>query len=99
MIVIAFVILALLAASAIVLYRRRDRRLGEPLLSDALDERDKVILSLLEERGEMTAAEISEASGIPKSPLYRRLKRLVEEGYIEARRAAGKTVYRLRRKP
>ena len=63
--------------------------------SSRLDERDKRILEALQERP-MTAVELQQATGIPKTPLYRRLKKLLEEGLIEYYEENGVRVYRLK---
>ncbi len=81
----------------------RKRRAGEEehleeLVPGELDERDQTILEALRRLGEATAAMLVKETGIPKSPLYRRLKRLEEAGVIESRRLRGKTYYRLRKK-
>ncbi len=63
--------------------------------SSRLDERDKKILEALQERP-MTAVELQQATGIPKTPLYRRLKKLLEEGLIEYYEENGVRVYKLK---
>ena len=74
----------------------RGKALGEVDISQyEIDERDRMILDVLKS-GPKTASEIMEATGIPKSPLYRRLSKLVEKGYIESVKVEGKNVYRLR---
>ena len=79
-------LLAILVAAAIVagfyFYKRRSARAGlAPML--ALDERDKQIISYIKEKGTATASEIMNALDIPKTPLYRRLNKLVKHGYLE----------------
>ncbi len=83
-----------LGASALVgiaLLRRRSRRL--PI---ALDDIDRRIIEALQRYGEMTARDLIDRLGIPKSTLYRRLNKLRELGLVEARVVRGVTVYRLR---
>ena len=49
-----------------------------------IDERDREILEAIRRLGgSATAQEIQEATGIPKTPLYRRLQRLVKYGLLE----------------
>jgi len=64
---------------------------------ESLDERDKTILNLLKDYGELTAKDIMNISGIPKTPLYRRLNRLREAKLIEAVKKGGIVYYRLRK--
>jgi len=64
---------------------------------ESLDERDKTILNLLKDHGELTAKDIMNISGIPKTPLYRRLNRLREAKLIEAVKKGGIVYYRLRK--
>lgn len=69
----------------------------EELAPGELDERDQAILEALKRLGEATASMLVKEAGIPKSPLYRRLRRLEEAGIIESRRVKGKTYYKLRK--
>ncbi len=63
---------------------------------EILDERDKAILKALAD-GEKTAAELIEITGIPKTPLYRRLRKLIDRGLIEYFDSGGSRKYRLRK--
>lgn len=82
---------ALAVATAYVL--KRGSRKG----SLELDERDTQILRVIKELGgSATASEIMEKIGIPKTPLYRRLQKLVEYGILEEVRGR-KTVYKLKK--
>ncbi len=60
-----------------------------------LDDRDRLILDALRD-GEKTASELMALTGIPKTPLYRRLRKLLEAGLIEAVDEGGQRVYRLK---
>lgn len=80
-------ILGLLVISLIFIYRRRNPVEIEVLEGD-LDDRDREILNVLK-GGMKSAHEIMAETGIPKSPLYRRLKRLESMGYISSVRKAG----------
>lgn len=66
-----------------------------PPRSGSLDDRDQKILEALK-RKPMSAPELMHETGIPKTPLYRRLKRLVDEGFIEYYEENGVRIYRLR---
>ncbi|RLG75310.1 MAG: hypothetical protein DRO23_04330 [Thermoprotei archaeon] len=87
-----FTVTALLLAILYIRRRRKPRSIVE------LDERDNKILTVLSKHGEMTAYELIDKTGIPKTPLYRRLKRLEKLGYIESVVKAGRTIYRLKTK-
>ena len=63
-----------------------------------MDDRDRAILAALSRLGEATAADIVRETGLPKTPVYRRLRRLEELGYVESRRVAGTVRYRVRGK-
>ena len=64
-----------------------------------LDERDLLIINALRSRGELSAHEIMNITRIPKTPLYRRLRKLEDLGIIESRVVQGKTLYRLKKIP
>lgn len=66
----------------------------EPVLEnpDSLDERDEEILKSIKE-GLNTIAKISQATGIPRATVYRRLKRLEKLGYVKEMRTKGKVIY------
>ncbi len=85
------------SAAAIAAWRLSSRKRGAGGQA-RLDDRDRAILRALEARP-MTASELMDATGIPRTPLYRRLKRLIEEGLIEAVEEGGVRRYRLKRGP
>ncbi len=90
-------ILLIVAGLASILgYRYLRRREEASKILEESDERDELILKALEE-GPKTASELIEITGIPKSPLYRRLAKLEEQGLIERVKIGGRRVYRLRR--
>ena len=91
--------LALLAAAgALVLRARRAAsRLAEAAIAgEALDERDRLILETLKNMGEAAAPALQKATGIPKTPLYRKLEKLEKLGLAESERRGGAKVYRPR---
>jgi Lrp/AsnC family transcriptional regulator len=49
----------------------------------SMDKLDKKILELLQENGELTAAEISDRVGLSKAPCWRRIKKLQETGVVK----------------
>lgn len=76
------------------------KRLRSPLSNEeiygSLDARDNKILNTLSKYGEMTAKELIEKTRIPKTPLYRRLRKLSALGLIESVSKAGITYYRVK---
>ncbi len=97
-------ILALAGAAAVallaffILKRRLEKAPEiEPLLEYGFDERDKVILKTLG-MGEATLSDLSKATGLNKSVVWRRLERLRELGYVEKIYSRGKYIYRLTEK-
>ncbi|BFI74437.1 helix-turn-helix transcriptional regulator [Sulfurisphaera ohwakuensis] len=84
--------------------RRKETRKAElteeesaELITDVLDERDKLVLNALKD-GSSTLAEIIRKTGLPKATAYRRLKKLVKLGYVEEVRERGKIRYVLKKK-
>ncbi|QGR18427.1 helix-turn-helix domain-containing protein [Sulfurisphaera ohwakuensis] len=67
------------------------------LVTDVLDERDKLVLNALKD-GSSTLAEIIRKTNLPKATAYRRLKKLVKLGYVEEVRERGKIRYVLKKK-
>lgn len=65
------------------------------LRGGGLDERDKKIIEALK-RKPMSAPELIQETNIPKTPLYRRLNKLVEDGVIEFYEEGGVRIYRLK---
>lgn len=66
-----------------------------PTTTSRLDDRDQKIIEALKSKP-LSAPELMHATGIPKTPLYRRLKKLVDEGIIEYYEEKGVRKYRLR---
>ena len=88
-----YIIASLTIASAsvgLLMYLRRTRRRK---MLRIVDERDKIIVKALLEEGELTPQELIEKTGIPKTPLYRRLKRLEKQGIIGKRASGGRVYY------
>ena len=88
------------AVAAWLLYRQHPQGAGGGSVgveAALLDERDKKIVEALRGKPEgLTASELIEATGIPKTPLYRRLNRLARQGVIEYYDEGGIRRYRLR---
>lgn len=97
--VFIYILLVLLViGAAIILIRSLRSRRKIKIEKHVLDERDSQIIKVLEDYGELTAKEIMEKTGIPKTPLYRRLKRLVKQGYLEQKTLSGVTYFSLKRR-
>ncbi len=79
-----------IAGIGLLMYLRRTRRRKGLRI---IDERDKMIVKALLEEGELTPQELIEKTGIPKTPLYRRLKRLEKQGIIGKRVSGGRVYY------
>ncbi len=91
--------LALLAIAGALLLRARrtaSRLVEVATVEEALDERDKLILETLKNIGEATAPTLQKATGIPKTPLYRKLEKLEKLGLIESEWRGGAKVYKPR---
>ena len=61
-------------------------------VNQGLADRDRVIVEAVK-KGANTLSEIVRATGLPKTTVYRRVKRLVKEGYLVERREGGKVWY------
>lgn len=95
-ILLAKTLIIVIAVATIFFYVKYYRRKRESSLEE-LDERDRKIIETLIREGELTAQELIEKTHIPKTPLYRRLKKLVSQGYLETITRGGKTYYRIRK--
>ncbi len=61
-----------------------------------IDEVDKKILEVLNKYGELSLKEIQHKTGLPKTTLYRRLRKLVNLGLVEVRTIQGLSQYRIK---
>ncbi len=82
------ILIGLVAIITLYLIGRRRGGVEVDVLEDELDDRDRKILDVLKD-GMKTAQEIMDLTGIPKSPLYRRLKKLESLGYIGSIKRSG----------
>ena len=67
------------------------------LSSEELDDRDMIVLEAFK-KGARTLSEAVKYTGLPKSTVYRRIKKLVKLGYLEERRERGSIWYELTNK-
>jgi uncharacterized membrane protein len=90
--------LAIVAGALLLLRTRRaaSKLLEVTALEEGLDERDKLILETLKNMGEATAPTLQKATGIPKTPLYRKLEKLEKMGLIESEWKGGAKAYRIK---
>ncbi|MQL56236.1 helix-turn-helix transcriptional regulator [Acidianus ambivalens] len=104
----AFFILAIVLSDSSLLffflyYIRRNKRTKEEgekeeEIQIGLDERDKVVLDAIKKSGgTSTLSELVKQTNLPKTTVYRRLKRLVAMGYVEEVREKGKVRYVLKK--
>lgn len=98
--ILAIVLIGVAAAAITLLTLKKRRGASAGALveveTEALDERDKHIIETLRTRGELTASEIMRITGIPKTPLYRKLEKLEKLGLITSTLKAGVKVYRVK---
>jgi uncharacterized membrane protein len=90
--------LALLAVAGALLLRARrgaSRLVEVATVEEVLDERDRLILETLKNAGEATAPALQKATGIPKTPLYRKLEKLEKLGLVESEWRGGAKVYKI----
>jgi uncharacterized membrane protein len=82
--------------AVVLIARRRGRGATAAQAPAELDYRDEQIIEALRSLGgRATAQELMRKTGIPKTPLYRRLSRLEEAGLIKSSRVRGVTYYHL----
>lgn len=84
------------AIAVALIIRRGSRGEGgqEEGLAAVLDERDRAILSFVARSGRATASQIMSGTGIPRTPLYRRLDKLVKMGLLKEERQGSAKYYR-----
>ncbi len=96
-----FIGLAVAAAAAVAFMLikslRRRPAITEPEVTSGLDDRDLAILSALA-GGELSLSDIARKVGLNKSVVWRRVNRMMREGYLERRVVKGRTMYRLTEK-
>jgi len=91
------VVVAAIAAFTLIKSLRRRPAITEPEVTSGLDERDLAILSTLA-GGELSLSDIARKVGLNKSVVWRRVNRMMREGYLERRAVKGRTMYRLTEK-
>ena len=88
---------SVLAWALVSLYRSRRTQAKaeqgvEVEVDTGLADRDREIIEAVK-KGANTLSEIVRTTGLPKTTVYRRVKRLVKEGYLVERREGGKVWY------
>lgn len=96
-----FIGLAVIAAAIVAFMLIKSLRgrsaITEPEVTSGLDDRDLAILSTLA-GGELSLSDIARKVGLNKSVVWRRVNRMMREGYLERRVVKGRTMYRLTEK-
>ncbi len=73
--------------ASLLLLRRRGKSNTEEIIEEFIDETDRAILDVLKEKGgELYQSEIMRILGIPKTTLWRHLRRLEVLGYVEIKK-------------
>ncbi len=92
----AIAIAAVIAVAAAFIIKKRGAGGGSVQVvfssPGELDDRDKLILDTLKSKGPMSLSELSRATGISKSTLWRRVQRLKRMGYIVEERVGNKSL-------
>ena len=91
------VVAAAIVAFLLIKSLRRRPAITEPEVTSGLDDRDLAILSALA-GGELSLSDIARKVGLNKSVVWRRVNRMMREGYLERRVVKGRTMYRLTEK-
>ncbi len=99
LLLIAGALIGLPVAGVLLLRYRRVRSSSSEVTvaEEGLDERDKLILETLKNMGEATASALQKTTGIPKTPLYRKLEKLERIGFVESEWRGGVKVYRVKK--
>jgi len=79
-----------------IAYRLYAKRRREVEKLEALDERDRAIITALKS-GPMTPQELIKITDMSKATFYRRIRRLVSMGYVEQFKKEGRVYYRLKK--
>lgn len=94
-ILLAIALVASGVVGGLIYYLRFVRGRG-PLDVDSLlslDSTDKQIIDAIDQYGEITAKDLIDVTGLPKSTLYRRLKKLSDMGIVGSKVKGGVTYY------
>lgn len=91
---VAALIFGIIWIPVLMFYYRR-RRLAMEM--EVLDERDRAIVEALKS-GPMTPQELIKLTDMSKATFYRRIKRLIDMGYVEQIKKEGRVYYRLKEK-
>ncbi len=78
-------------------FRNRRKESFQEEIEMQVDDRDRIILEVIRKKGECTANDIMNETGIPKTPLYRRLRKLVDMGLIDYRDRGGHRYFRIKK--
>ncbi len=86
---------------AVTYYVTSARRRRSSAIDEKIDSVDREILGVIKEigMGEASASKIQELTGLPKTTLWRRLRKLERLGYIEIYRVGRRSIIRAKRPP
>lgn len=74
------------------------RRLSTVTISKSLlDERDREIIDTVKTKGTISLGELTKLLNVPKSTVWRRIRKLQKLGYVEVERIAGKLIIKVRK--
>lgn len=96
-IIIILVVIIAGLSSVTYLYVRNKRKESVQEIEMQVDDRDRIILEVIRKKGECTANDIMNETRIPKTPLYRRLRKLVDMGLIDYRDRGGHRYFRIKK--
>lgn len=94
-IILVSFVLSLISTSFLLFLLVKNIRKGkveEPILISGLDERDRMVLKAISD-GADTIAKISKVTGLSRATVYRRVKKLVNLGYVKEIREGNKVRY------
>ena len=94
LILVSLLVWLFLGRRKIALQRRED--VTPTIVNEVLDERDKMVLEAIR-NGAKTLSEIINKTGLPKATAYRRVKKLINLGYVEEMRERGKVYYKFKK--
>jgi len=83
------------AVAAYALFRILRKKVKVSRVLEVLDERDRAIIEVLKS-GPKTPQELIKVTDMSKATFYRRIKRLIELGYVEQVKKEGRVFYKLR---
>lgn len=81
----------------IILYLRKRRLSSLTISKSILDERDREIIDMVKTKGAISLSELTKLLNVPKSTIWRRVRKLQKLGYIEVERVSGKLIVKVKK--